>query len=58
MSCERHGVREYWIVDPDARYVMVYRPEGTTSRYGKPEYEILESKAIEGLRVDLSQVWE
>ena len=56
----RHGVREYWIVNPDARYIMVYRPEGAT--YGKPEYltenEILESKALEGLRIDLSQVWE
>lgn len=56
---ERHGVREYWIVNPDAKYIMVYRLEGV--RYGKPEYltesDILESKALEGLKIDLSEVW-
>jgi Uma2 family endonuclease len=56
---ERHGVREYWIVNPDAKYIMVYRLEGV--KYGKPEYltesDILESKALEGLKIDLSDVW-
>jgi Uma2 family endonuclease len=34
---ERHGVREYWIVNADAPYVMVYRlaPDGG---YAKPDY--------------------
>ena len=34
---ERHGVREYWVVNGDAGWVMVYRlqPDG---RYGKPDY--------------------
>ncbi len=56
---ERHGVREYWIVNPDAKYIMIYRLEGV--KYGKPEYltesDILESKALEGLKIDLSEVW-
>ena len=56
---ERYGVREYWIVNPDAKYIMVYRLEGV--RYGKPEYltesDILESRALEGLKIDLSEVW-
>jgi Uma2 family endonuclease len=56
---ERHSVREYWIVNPAAKYIMVYRLEGV--RYGKPEYltvsDILESKVLEGLKIDLSEVW-
>ena len=34
---ERHGVREYWIVNADAPYVMVYRLEAG-GRFGKPDY--------------------
>lgn len=34
---ERHGVREYWIVNGEARWVMVYRL-GADGRYGKPDY--------------------
>jgi Uma2 family endonuclease len=56
---EKHGVKEYWIVNPDAKYVMVYCLEGV--KYGKPEYltenDILESRALEGLKIDLSEVW-
>lgn len=56
---ERYGVREYWIVNPDAKYIMVYRLEGV--KYDKPEYlnksDILESRALEGLKIDLSEVW-
>jgi Uma2 family endonuclease len=33
---ERHGVREYWVIDPGNRYVQVYvRGEG--GRYPDPE---------------------
>jgi len=56
---EKHGVKEYWIVNPDAKYVMIYRLEGV--KYGKPEYltenDILESRALEGLKINLSEVW-
>jgi Uma2 family endonuclease len=56
---EKHGVKEYWIVNPEARYIMIYRLEN--SKYGKPEYltenETLESRVLEGLRIELSEVW-
>ena len=56
---EKYGVKEYWIVNPDAKYIMLYRLEGV--KYGKPEYltdnDALESKALEGLKIDLSEVW-
>ena len=34
---ERHRVQEYWVVNGDARWVMVYRI-GADKRYGKPDY--------------------
>lgn len=56
---EKHGIKEYWIVNPDARYVMIYRLEGV--RYDKPEYltenDIIESRVLEGLRIDLRELW-
>jgi len=56
---EKHGVREYWIVNPDAKYVMIYRLDG--KKYGKPEYltenDIFESNVLEGFKIDLSEVW-
>ena len=56
---EKHGVKEYWIVNPDAKYVMIYHLEEV--KYGKPEYltenDTLESRAIDGLKVDLAEVW-
>jgi len=56
---ERHGIKEYWIVNPDVRYVMIYHLEG--AKYGKPEYltenDTLESRVLEGLKIDLSELW-
>ncbi len=56
---EKYGVKEYWIFNPDAKYAMIYRLEG--AKYGKPEYlnedDTLESKALKGLKIDLSKVW-
>lgn len=34
---ERHNVREYWVVNGDAGWVMIYRLE-SDGRYGKPDY--------------------
>ena len=38
---------------------MIYRLEGV--KYGKPEYltenDTLESRALEGLKIDLCEVW-
>ncbi len=56
---EKHGVKEYWIVNPDAKYVMIYHFKGV--KYSKPEYlnenDTLESRAVEGLTIDLSELW-
>ncbi|MFW5862823.1 MAG: Uma2 family endonuclease, partial [Spirochaetota bacterium] len=56
---QKHGVKEYWIVNPEARYIMIYRLEN--NKYGKPEYltenETLESRVLEGLRIELAEVW-
>lgn len=30
---EKHGVREYWLADPDARYAEVWRRAGDASRF-------------------------
>jgi len=46
-------------VNPDAKYVMIYCLDGV--KYGKPEYltenDIFESNVLEGLKIDLSEVW-
>lgn len=34
---EQHGVREYWLVDPEGRTVTVYRREAETDRFAEPE---------------------
>ena len=56
---EKYGVKEYWIVNPEAHYIMIYRLDD--NGYGKPEYltedETLESRVLEGLRIELPEVW-
>ena len=56
---EKHGVEEYWIFNPDAKYAMIYHLQGV--KYGKPDYltehDTLESKVLKGLKIALSEVW-
>ena len=56
---EKYGVREYWIVNPEARYIMIYRLEG--DKYTKPEYlkddDILESLVLKGLKIRLPDIF-
>jgi len=51
---ERHGVREYWVVNGDAGWVMVYRLE-SDRRYGKPDYyrrdESVRSEVLGGAEI-------
>ena len=54
---ERHGVREHWIVNAGAPYVMVYRLEAG-GRFGKPDYyrleECVHSDALGGAEVPMA----
>lgn len=56
---ERHGVREYWIVNADAPWVMVYRV-GSDRRYAKPDYyregESVPSEVLGGAEIPLAEV--
>ncbi len=56
----RFGAAQYWIVDPDADRVEVYRLGGD-ERYPKPEIfepgETLTYERLPGLRVDLAQLF-
>ncbi|MCI5158470.1 MAG: Uma2 family endonuclease, partial [Candidatus Electrothrix sp. AUS1_2] len=56
---EAQGVKEYWIVNPDGGYIMIYRLDG--KKYGKPEYlwkeDRLISKVIDGIALDLEPLF-
>ena len=53
---ERHGVREYWVVNADAPWVMVYRL-GDDGRFQKPDYyregDSVVSEVLSGERIAL-----
>jgi Uma2 family endonuclease len=55
----RFRVGEYWIADPDADRVEIYRLEG--DRYPKPEIlepgEILQTPLLTGLRIDVAELF-
>ena len=56
---EKHGVREYWIVNPQRPLVMVYILKNGV--YAKPavydEHDTLPSSVLEGLILDLGEVF-
>jgi len=64
---ERHGVREYWIVDPAGEWLCVYRlGSGASDRQGFDEGELRErlrdyspiaSRALEGFVVDPGELF-
>ena len=55
----KHGVREYWLVDPDGQTVTVLRLDGDTfevvSLYG--EGETMTSLTLEGFAVELNEIF-
>lgn len=58
---ERFGVKEYWIVHPIDRIVMIFKLD-STKKYGRPEtYSFKEKvpvKSLPGLSIDLSSLPE
>ena len=60
---ERHGVKEYWIVDPGNRYVHVYVWNEPTREYPEdPAVYLDEAKVpcgvLDGLVIDLAKVFQ
>jgi len=59
---EKHGVREYWIIHPTDKYLMVYKLDSETRRYGRPDIYLQKAKVkagvIKGLNVKLDDVFE
>lgn len=53
---ERHGVREYWLVHPTERWVMIYLLNEQGS-YGKGQLYSLEQPTISDLFPDLAIDW-
>ena len=57
---ERHGVREYWVVQPAEKIVMIFLGNDAGS-YGKPTVHAAEeaasSRIFQGLTVDLKKVF-
>lgn len=57
---ERHGVKEYWVVHPVDKVVMIYRP-GKDGFYQKSAVfagaDVMESTAVEGLWIDLEDIF-
>lgn len=57
---EKYGVREYWIVNPAARYIMVYGLNG--EGYGRPEYftknDRLVSHVLPDFVLELTSIWD
>ena len=56
---ERHGVREYWIIDPDSRTAWLFAfQDGAFSEAGRYGAEdALESPVLGGASIDLSEVF-
>ena len=50
---ERHHVKEYWIVNPDGKNIMVFKPDGRSKKYKKPETYFVGDELKVGIFKDL-----
>lgn len=53
---ETAGVREYWLVHPDDRILMIYRLENGV--YGKPDVQALSGETIVGILPEIVIQWD
>lgn len=57
---ERHGVKEYWIVNPPQKFILVHLP-GPDGVYARPATygpsDTIESKALPGLMVECAPLF-
>lgn len=58
---EKHGVREYWVIHPDDKIVMIYSL-GEDRKYSRPEVysndDVVESKILSGMKIDLNLIFK
>ncbi|HNG90725.1 MAG TPA: Uma2 family endonuclease [Saprospiraceae bacterium] len=56
---EAHGVREYWIIDPDEESVEQYLLQGDKYRlHLKARQGYIESAVVKGFRIDIRAIFE
>ena len=53
---ETAGVREYWLVHPEERILMIYRLE--QGAYGKPDVQELNGTTVVGILPEVSIQWD
>lgn len=54
---EKAGVREYWIIDPDAKTATFLYSKGKRFSEGKPVKHLWHSKVLPGLTLDVRWLW-
>lgn len=58
----RHGVKEYWLIDPDTETLEVYKLEAKTRTFQHTATyqsdEAFQSTLFPGLKIKLSELWE
>lgn len=58
---EKAGVKEYWIVEPDGKFISVFTLL-PNDRYGRPEFytetDMIEVAVFPGFKVDLKPIFE
>lgn len=57
---EKHGVKEYWIVNPEAHYINIFRLENN-GKFAKPEHyrkgDVIESCVLTGMKAECDRIF-